>query len=153
MAEQDDLLRVCSLLNEQGVKYLVAGGHACILHGIVRATEDVDILIDASEENCKRVLAALGQLKDGAARQLSAQDLMDNVVKIADEVQVDVSIHAWKVSYEDAIASAREVTVEGVRIPFLGLDCLIASKETYREKDAFDLAHLRLLKHRQQRPT
>ena len=36
--------RVCAALNETGSKYLVIGGVACVLHGYVRATTDVDIL-------------------------------------------------------------------------------------------------------------
>jgi len=42
---QDPLLKVCSLLNRHEVHYLVVGGHALILHGLVRTTEDVDILV------------------------------------------------------------------------------------------------------------
>ena len=84
------LVRVCSLLNGENARYLVVGGQAVILHGIVRTTEDVDILIEATEENCRRVLSALAQLEDGAARELSPRDLLENVVvKIADEVEVD----------------------------------------------------------------
>jgi hypothetical protein len=41
---------------------------------------------------------------------------------------------------------AREIVVDGVRIPSLGLDSLIASKETYREQDRLDLMRLRELK-------
>jgi hypothetical protein len=52
------IVRVCSLLNSTGAKYLVIGGQAIILHGIIRTMEDVDILIDPSLENCSRVLAA-----------------------------------------------------------------------------------------------
>ncbi len=37
----------------------------------------------------------------------------------------------------------------GVRVPFLGLDALIASKETYREQDALDRARLLALKRAQ----
>jgi hypothetical protein len=40
------LLRVCALLNEAGAKFLVCGAQACILHGLVRTTEDVDILVE-----------------------------------------------------------------------------------------------------------
>jgi predicted nucleotidyltransferase len=65
------------------------------------------------------------------------------VIKVADEVEVDVSTHAWKVSYADATGGAREIVVDGVRVPFIGLDELIASKETYREQDRLD--RLRLL--------
>ena len=110
------------------------------MHGLVRTTEDVDVLIEATEENGARVIQGLSHLQDGAAAELTPRDFLDNVVvKIADEVEVDVSTHAWKVTYGDAIASAEEVTVDGVRIPYLGLDCLIASKETYREQDRIEI--------------
>lgn len=149
MPEQSPVLHVCSLLNGEGALYLIIGGQAVILHGIIRATEDVDILIESSEENCKRVLAALSKLKDGAAKQLTPSELQQNVVvKIADEVEVDVSTHAWKVSFNDAAKDAREIVIDGIRVPYLGLDSLIASKETYREKDALDLSQLRHLKSR-----
>lgn len=149
MPEQSPLLRVCRLLNATDAKYLVAGAHACILHGLVRTTEDVDLLIEPSEENCRRVIQALAGLEDRAAAQLAPRDLLDNVVvKIADEVEVDVSTQAWKVGYADAIATARSVEIGGVRVPFLGLDALIASKETYREVDAWDRSRLLELKRR-----
>jgi len=149
MPQLPPLLRVCQLLNESGAHYLIAGAHACILHGLVRTTEDVDLLIEPSEANCLRVIKGLAGLEDGAAAQLTPQDLLENVVvKVADEVEVDVSTQAWKVTYADAIGSACHVVIEGVRIPFLALDTLIASKETYREKDAWDRAHLLELKRR-----
>jgi len=149
MANASPLLRVCQLLNEAGAKYLICGAQACILHGLVRTTEDVDILVEASAENCQRVIDGLAKLADGAARELTPKDILENVVvKVADEVEVDVSTKAWKVIYADAVASAREEVIEGVRIPFLGLDALIASKETYREQDALDCARLLELKHR-----
>ena len=144
MPESAPVLRVCQLLNEAGAKYLICGAQACILHGLVRTTEDVDILVQANEENCRRVIEGLSRLEDGAARELTPKDILENVVvKVADEVEVDVSTQAWKVTYADAVASAREVAIQGVKVPFLGLDSLIASKETYREQDAID--RLRLL--------
>lgn len=141
------LLRVCQLLNDSGARYLVCGAQACILHGLVRTTEDVDILIDPAEENCQRVISALAGMEDGAARELTPRDILENVVvKVADEVEVDISTKAWKVSYQDAVAKAQEVVVDGTTIRFLGLDDLIASKETYREQDAYDRARLLALR-------
>jgi len=137
---------VCSLLNKHDVRYLVVGGHACILHGLVRTTEDVDILIQDDEDNFRRVIAALSEMEDGAARELTVADLRDNVVvKVADEVEVDISKSAWKVSYADAVADAESVEVDGVRIPFVSLRTLIRSKDTYREVDKGDLIRLRKL--------
>ena len=143
------LLKVCSFLNEAGARYLIVGGQAVILHGLVRTTEDVDILIEATEENARRVLAGLVRLADGAARELTPRDLLENVVvKIADEVEVDVSIHAWTLSYADAIGSSLQTTIDGVCVPYVGWDALLVSKQTYREKDQLDLLQLRALKNR-----
>ncbi|MEI7730798.1 MAG: hypothetical protein WCO56_14590 [Verrucomicrobiota bacterium] len=144
------LLRICALLNQAQARYLIIGGQACILHGLVRTTEDVDVLIEASEENALRVISALSHLEDHAAAELTPADILDNVVvKIADEIEVDVSTKAWKVNYPEAIISAQTVVIEGIPVPFLSLDCLISSKETYREQDQWDLLHLRALKSRQ----
>ena len=144
MGERDQLLRVCSLLNEHGARYLIVGGHACILHGHVRTTEDVDILVEDSVENFAKIIAGLSELEDHAAAELTPKDIAENVVvKIADEVEVDVSRQAWQVSYADAITTAEEVVIDGVRVPFLSLEMLIKSKTTYRVQDRADLLRLR----------
>jgi hypothetical protein len=150
MPNTTPLLRVCQLLNQAGAKYLICGAQACILHGLVRTTEDVDLLVEATEANCQRVIDGLSGMEDGAARELTPKDILENVVvKVADEVEVDISTRAWKVTYADAIDSARESTVEGIRVPFLSLDSLISSKETYREQDVWDRTRLLELKRRQ----
>jgi len=143
LTHPDPLARVCSLLNKHGAQYMIVGGHACILHGLVRTTEDVDILIEESEDNYRQVIAALSEMEDGAARELTPQDFQDNVVvKVADEVEVDISRRAWKVAYVDAKDSICYAEIDGVRIPYAGLKSLIASKETYREQDRADLLRL-----------
>lgn len=145
--ESDPLLRVCTLLNAEGARYLVAGAYAMILNSVVRATEDVDILIEASTENFQKVIAALSRLSDGAASELTPQDFVENVVvKIADEVEVDVTTSAWDVTYLDAVERAQERVVDGVTIPYLSLPDLIRSKQTQRERDRADIELLRRLK-------
>jgi hypothetical protein len=141
------LLKVCALLNAAQATYIVIGGFACILHGLVRSTEDVDILVEASPDNLQRVIDALAMLQDGAARELSPADFEQNlVIKIADEVEVDVSTRAWKVRYEDARDDIVVTTIDGVQIPFLGIKSLLESKSTFREKDQLDAMSLRRLR-------
>lgn len=143
MSDQNPLVKVCALLNGHGAAYLIVGAQAAILHGHIRTTEDVDILIPEDLENHARVLAALSDMEDHAAAELTPQDLVENVVvKIADEVEVDVSTRAWKVSYADAIPTAVQVTIDGVTIHFVDLPILIESKRTYREQDRIDVAQL-----------
>lgn len=150
MAEPSDPLpRVCSLLNKHGARYLIIGGYACILHGLVRTTEDVDVLAADNEENFARIIAGLSELNEHAAQELKPRDFIENVVvKIADEVEVDVSRRAWRTSFADAEGSALTTEIEGVTIPYVDLQTLIATKETYRDQDRADVTALRRLAQR-----
>lgn len=153
MSERLPVPHVCALLHKHGAKYIVVGGQAAVLHGYVRDTQDVDLLVPEDLDNHARIIAALSELADGAAAELTPQDLVENVVvKIADEVEVDVSTRAWKLTYAEAEPTAQRVVVEGVEIVFADLPSLIASKQTHREQDAVDVAHLRELLRRRGAP-
>ena len=138
--------RICALLNKHAARYVLVGAQASILHGYIRDTSDVDILIPEAVENHARVIAALSELEDHAAAELTPQDLVENVVvKIADEVEVDVSTRAWKITYDEAAPRAERAMIEGVEVIYADLPTLIASKETYRDQDRVDVARLREL--------
>ena len=103
-------------------------------------------MVEDSEENLKRVIAALSEMEDGVAKELTPRDLLENVVvKIADEVEVDVSRNAWRISFNDAIGSALTVEIDGVDVPYVDLKTLIATKETPRERDRADIVGLKRL--------
>lgn len=49
-------------LNLDQVRYVVAGGIALVLHGVVRLTADLDIIVDLSPENVKRFIITIERL-------------------------------------------------------------------------------------------
>ena len=57
------------------VRYVLIGGFAVILHGFVRAPKDIDLMVDASAENVKRLKRAMATLPDNAI-DLIADDKM-----------------------------------------------------------------------------
>jgi len=139
--------RVCARLNECGVRYLVIGGIACVLHGYVRATTDVDILIERSLANAERLLEALGGLGWGFARDWRAEEILARpITVIGDDPQVDIFTVAWSVTYDSAMTRSSTVSVEGVDIPLVGIDDLIASKQTARPLDAADVEALETIR-------
>ncbi|MFW6197617.1 MAG: nucleotidyl transferase AbiEii/AbiGii toxin family protein [Myxococcota bacterium] len=72
----DEVLRVIENLNRARVDYVVVGGVALNLHGLVRATEDLDIFIRPDEENIERLRTALGAVwEDPDIDQITAEDL------------------------------------------------------------------------------
>jgi len=135
--------QVCAALNEAEAKYLVIGGIACILHGYVRATTDVDILIERSPENVRRILDALSTLGYGFAREFAVSEILAKPITIiGDDPAVDIFQVAWSVKYDQAVERSSIVAVDGVDIPLVGLDDLIATKRTGRPLDAADIEAL-----------
>lgn len=141
------VLRVCRLLNAHRVRYLVAGGVAANLHGSVRATKDVDVLVPVDRTNMGRLLEALSELPWRVASELEPEQLLRKPITIiGDDPRVDVLTLAWSVRFEDAWPRRRTRTIRGVRIPFLSLADLRAPKQTGRASDLADLEVLAGLK-------
>jgi hypothetical protein len=135
--------QVCEALNRSGVKYLVIGGVACALHGYVRATTDVDILIERTVANAARVLEALSTVGYGFAREWTAEEILKRpITVIGDDPAVDVFTVAWKVKYEQAAKRSSVVEVDGVPIPLIAIADLIETKRTGRALDAADIEAL-----------
>lgn len=141
---EDDLARVCDLLNKRGASYVVIGGAAIIAQGLLRTTHDIDLLLDPGESNFKTVCEVLSDLPDGAAKEVQPGDLDKYVViRINDEITIDLMGSACGVDYARAESMIDWKEVKGVRIPFASPELLWITKQTHREKDALDRAFLR----------
>lgn len=140
------VLIVCRLLNRHRVRYLLAGGVAANLHGSVRATADVDVLVPKDPRNTERLLEALAELPFGVAGELDAARVLRKPVTIVgDDPRVDILTVAWTVTYDRALPSRRVRRIAGVRVPYLGLEDLLRSKRTGRAADQADIDALRAL--------
>lgn len=53
---------IIQALEQGGVRYVVAGGFAVNLHGFLRFTKDIDLLIDLDPENASRAMRVLADL-------------------------------------------------------------------------------------------
>ena len=148
----EDLVRICRSLNEREARYLLIGGFAVIAHGAGRTTKDIDFLIDASAENLSRVKSALAILADNAAAEILDTDMERySVVRVADEVIVDLLARACGVDYEDAARDKELVEIDGVRIPIASKRTLVRTKDTIRPADAADKQFLLALIEAQER--
>lgn len=139
----DDVRRICRALEEAGARYVLIGGFAVILHGGERTTKDIDLLVDPAPENIARVKRALSVLEDDAAREIEPDDLQRySVVRVADEVMVDLLGVACGVTWAEAHVSAKTVDLEGTPVLVVDRPTLIRTKQTIRPSDAADCAWL-----------
>ena len=141
----EDLRDICRELNRRGARYIVIGGFALRAAGYNRRTMDVDLMVAGDPENERLVFEALATLPDGASRELRPGELqMYSVVRVADEILVDLLTKAGGIDYAEAARDADVRDIDGVRIPFASPRVLWRMKRvTHREKDAGDLVFLR----------
>ena len=144
--EPDDLVRICRALNDAGARYVLIGGFALVAHGAGRFTKDIDLLIDDAPENVARVKQALSILADNAAAEVADTDVRDFVVvRVADEIVVDLMGKACGLTYADVAADMEHRELGGTTIPVASPATLIKTKNTYRPQDAIDRGFLEAL--------
>lgn len=138
-------------LADADVQFLVVGGVAVTLHGYVRLTEDVDILIQHEPDNVARLLHALSSYGEGFARELSANDFTDEegairIVEETEQCQLDVftRMSGWR--FADLIQDAERFVLASRTIRYASKTALLRLKEnSAREKDRLDASALRQL--------
>jgi len=141
----EDLVSLCRELHAQGAKFIVVDSFSIRAAGYGRHTTDIDILIDADLENEARVYEALATLPDGCVRELEAGDVEKyTVVRVADEILVDLMAKASGIEYHEASQSLVIHEIDGVPIPFASPELLWRMKSRAgREKDRGDIEFLR----------
>jgi hypothetical protein len=135
---------VFASLQKHQVKYVVIGGIAAILHGVPRATFDLDILIEATPDNAQRLLAAFLEANLGTASLITAGELLANEITIfSDRVRIDVQTSTPGLIFENAWQSRETMDYQGQVFYIVSRDDLIASKRAAGRK--VDLEDIRLL--------
>lgn len=119
-------------LNAHGARYLVIGAHAVALHARPRATKDLDILIDATPENARKVLAALRESFGGADIGYKVTDLIDPrwIIQLGvAPTRIDlVSAIPGLSDFETAWKGRVNASFGSVAASYVNLDDLIAAK-------------------------
>ena len=128
------------------VKYLIVGGHAVMLYTEPRYTKDLDIWVEASEENSGRVfqaLAAFGApLKELAPADFAKEGSFYQLGRPPARVDVLMSIDG--VRFEEAWPRRQVGTFGGVNANFISREDLIRNKlATGRALDLHDAEQLR----------
>jgi hypothetical protein len=143
----EDFRDILAMLLDEGARFLVVGAHAMAVHGVPRATGDLDVWIARDAANAARAWKAL--VRFGApvsAMGVSEADLgrPGTVVQIGlPPRRIDVLTEITGVDFERAWNGRLSSRISGLNVPFLGKAELVANKRaTGRPKDLADLAAL-----------
>jgi hypothetical protein len=148
-------------LQEERVDYVVVGGLAINLHGVERATMDVDLVLAMDDANLKRFLAAAKRLELNPSLPVRIESLCDAKQVDAwvrekhliafplrpakpNAPTVDVIVRA-AVPFERMHRNRIEKDLGGVRLNLASIDDLIEMKTgTGRKQDASDIEALKI---------
>jgi predicted nucleotidyltransferase len=153
---------VFAALDRSGTRYVIVGGVAGILHGYVRGTTDVDVVIDLDTARATRVLEELeaigyrpstpvGALEfaDPAARERWINDkgmIVFSMYSSTNPVVVDLFVRS-PMRFEDLYARSEVKTVNGDEVRVASLDDLISLKRAVgRPQDLVDIAELEAIR-------
>jgi hypothetical protein len=147
---------ILGALGRHGVRYVLIGGYAAVMHGSNSATFDVDVTPEDDRANLERLSLALTELEakirttgepggvrfelDG--RSLGAVRVWNLTTKYGD---LDISFEpSGTTGYKDLARDATRLTIDGVDIPVASLADVVRSKEAAgRPKDQLTLPTLR----------
>jgi hypothetical protein len=139
-----DFLDLLSALLDAEAQFIVVGAHAMAVHGVPRATGDLDVWIRPDSHNANRVWQAL--VKFGAPVEgldVTRKDLeaSDTVVQIGlPPRRIDLLTSLTGVEFEEAWLGRTTHQVGSLAVPFLGREDLVRNKRALgRPKDIADL--------------
>jgi hypothetical protein len=155
-----DPVRICEILNEENVDYVVVGGFAAVIRGSSLPTRDIDIVPSRMPENLDRLARALTRMNaairiegDSVATQIDGAFLanmpfMLNLVTDFGEMDLTFTPAGKAGGYDGWRAGATFETVsEGLTVVVASLDDVIDSKQAAnRAKDHASLPYLESLR-------
>ncbi|HJP95327.1 MAG TPA: nucleotidyl transferase AbiEii/AbiGii toxin family protein [Pyrinomonadaceae bacterium] len=148
--DRDEIIRVLRAFEAAGLEYVLIGAAAMGFHGVVRATEDLDLFIRATPENIERLRAALRETYEGDPKidEISSADLLGEYPAVryyppTGDLYFDVLTRLGEVaSFETVDAEIKDVN--GTQVRVATPEALYRLKKgTIRAQDHKDAAMLR----------
>lgn len=140
---------ILAALNAHGVRYVVVGGFAVAAHGVVRATADLDLVVQLDWENAAALAAALASLGgrglDDSGSAISQESLVRRTDRRVLTRHGDVHLlhEVDGVPPYEQLVPAAVIDLDGQHVPIAQLADLRAMKRVSgRAKDGVDLAEL-----------
>ena len=154
---------IFQILNTAGVRYVVVGGLATVLHGYARLTADVDLAVDLAPEEATKMIQALvakgfrpqvpvlaEEFANPAVREVWLREKHMRAFSLVDPTNpmrvVDLLLKP-EVPFEELLARSQEVMLNRTKVRIASIDDLIALKRhAGRPQDLADIEQLETIR-------
>jgi len=144
----EEILKFWTALQTCQVRYIMVGGYATNLHGYQRFTGDIDIWIEDTTENRQRLRKAFIECGIGDYYMLETMQFVPGWTDfhLTNGLRLDILVNMKGLegySFDECLNMASVADIDGVQIPFLHINQLIANKKAVnRPKDQQDVIEL-----------
>ncbi len=140
-----DYREMLQYLSDEGVKFLLVGAYALAAHGFPRATRDIDFFVWANPENAASLFRALDRfgapLEEVSAADFAAEGTIFQIG--VGPRRIDILTRIDGVTFADAYARRSTIRLEGIDVPVISREDLIANKRASgRTQDLADVERL-----------
>ena len=105
--EMTTLEKICGALRDAGVRYAIVGGYAVALHGAVRGTLDIDVVVRWTRAALIRAEAALNAIGLVSRLPVTAREVYD----FRDEYIRNRNLTAWNFSNPDDLLEQVDIII------------------------------------------
>ncbi|MCB1211295.1 MAG: hypothetical protein KDK97_18360 [Verrucomicrobiales bacterium] len=140
-----DFKEFLQFLNEEKVEYLLIGGWAVGVYGVIRYTQDMDVWVAIHPENAGRIVKALGRF--GFTHGEATAELFletGNIIRMGvPPMRIEIATKIDGVEFTECHERREVVMIDGLSVPVISLADLIQNKRaSNRLKDQADVEAL-----------
>lgn len=142
----DDFRDFLTALNKQEVEYMLVGGMAVILNGYVRTTGDMDVWVNKTKENYKKVVKSFHQFgmpMFDMTEEKFLSDEFDVWMFGVSPIKIELMTAVKGLQFDEAFKISQLHDDSGLLVRYLHMNSLIeAKKAAGRYKDLDDIHQL-----------
>lgn len=148
----EEIFKFLRALQNNNVNYIVIGGYAANLHGYQRFTWDMDVWIEDSKINRENLRKAFSEAGMGNYFMLETMQFVPGWTdfRLNNGMRLDIMVNMKGLesfSFNECLNVATSAEIDGIKIPFLHINQLIANKKAVnRPKDQVDVMELEKIK-------
>ena len=156
-------LPIFKALNDANIKYVVVGGIATILHGYVRATSDIDLVVDLQVEEATKVMTVLTtagfkpkvpvqamEFADANKREQWVKEKGMQVFSMYHPDRIGLTVDLFvkhPIPFDELWSHSVVMNLDGINVRTCSIDDLITMKQQAgRHKDLADIEQLTKIK-------
>lgn len=138
----EDYRDILQIFIEERVEFLLVDAYALAVHGLPRATGDIDLFIKPDRGNSERVQRFGAPVTGISPEDFQSDDLIFQIGVVPRRIDIITSITG--VSFDEAYSDRTITEVDGVKVPVISRGKLIKKKEASgRDKDLLDIKILK----------